>query len=53
MGQKLQKLNGQKLNRVIPAIVAMVCATVFSLARANAKPHRFLFRSNSPPNTSW
>jgi hypothetical protein len=37
MGQKLQKLNSQKLNRVMPGIVAMVCATVFSLARADAQ----------------
>ena len=47
MGQKLQKLNKQKLNRqkltrqklnrVILAIVAMVSATVFSLARADAQ----------------
>jgi len=37
MGEKLQKLNRQKLNRVIPAMVTMVCATVFSLARADAQ----------------
>jgi len=37
MGQKLQKLNRQKLNRAIPAMVAMVSVTVFSLARADAQ----------------
>src|SRR6202034_3778480 len=37
MGQKLQKLNRQRLNRGILAIVAIVCATVFSLARADAQ----------------
>jgi len=44
---------GQKFEKMIPAIVVIVCATMFSVSRAGAQGAPVSYRSNLRPSTSW